>query len=143
MIFVDSSIWCAYLDMNAPEHEDVKEFIWDSINRNTVVVNTIIVMEVAHYLTRYLPREGLEEKIETFINLKSMWIIDFSRPLMDESLKQLVKYAETEGLGGRDSTIIATMKTCGVETLISHDKALKRVAEREGLEVLDPVENGS
>jgi predicted nucleic acid-binding protein len=47
----------------------------------------------------------------------------------------LAKYARI-GVGGRDSVIIATMKSAGIMRIATHDKVFTKV---KGLEVIDPI----
>ena len=48
----------------------------------------------------------------------------------------LSRYSHT-GIGGRDATILATMKKFNVKQLVTHDKAFKKI---DFIQVIDPVE---
>lgn len=137
MMFVDSNIWCYYLDSRLPEHVHVREPMRGVIRGGEVAINTVVVMEVAHYLTRSLAEAG--EKIESFVGLRNMRIVDLDRELMRASLEYLTRYAGSHGLGGRDSTILASMDRLGIDALLTHDRGLKAVAERLGIRVEDPI----
>jgi len=139
MIFVDSNIWCYYFDRRLPEHEHVREPVREIIRSEEILCNTIIIMEVAHYLVRHFTEKAARVKIEYFVNLRNMIIIDFNRQMMAESLEDLVEHAYADGLGGRDATIVATMNSKNVTRIISHDKVFKRLATRLELEVIDPA----
>lgn len=139
MIFVDTNIWCYYFDARLPEHEHVKEPLRNILKSTDTAINTVIVMEVAHYLTRNLKEAEARERVESFINLRNMDIIDFDKALMTTALEYLTKYAESEGLGGRDSTILASLDLLKIETLFTHDQSLKALAQKLGIKIIDPI----
>jgi predicted nucleic acid-binding protein len=139
MIFVDSNMWCYYFDQRLPEHEHVREPIREIIKSEEIACNTIIVMEVAHYLVRHFPAKAARKKIDYFINLRNMKIADFNKQIMTETLENLIKHAYTDGLGGRDATVIATLKSLHINKIISHDNIFKRLATKLALEVIDPI----
>ncbi len=68
-----------------------------------------------------------------------MKIIGLDTKLMAESLDYLLSYGYSDGLGGRDATIIAVMNLLDIKTLLSHDEAFKRLAERVKFKVIDPA----
>ncbi|MBO3840666.1 MAG: PIN domain-containing protein [Thermoproteota archaeon] len=139
MIFVDSNMWCYYFDQRLPEHGYVREPMREIIKTDEIACNTIIVMEVAHYLVRHFPAKAAWRKIEYFVNLENMKIVDFDRQMMMKALDSLVEYAYTHGLGGRDATVIATLKKLRVKKLLSHDNIFKRLATKLEIEVVDPI----
>ena len=96
MIFVDSNIWCYYFDQRLPEHEHVREPMRDIIKSEEIVCNTIIIMEVAHYLVRHFTEKAARKKIDFFINLRNMKIVDFNRKLLTETLGQLIDHAYSQ-----------------------------------------------
>ncbi|MFP3952053.1 MAG: type II toxin-antitoxin system VapC family toxin [Candidatus Bathyarchaeia archaeon] len=139
MVFIDSNIWCYYLDARLPEHVHVREQVREIIRDGEVHINTVIAMEVAHYLTRNLEEPEADEKIKSLINLRNMNIIDFNKSLMTLSLEYLTRLARSEGLGGRDSTILASLDAKRLDTLLTHDEALKSLAQRMDVKTLDPI----
>lgn len=139
MIFVDANMWCYFFDARLPEHEHVKEVMREALMKETVVVNTVVVMEVAHYLTRNLGEVEAKRKAEVFVNLRNMKILDFDRGLMGVAVDFLTTYARSDGLGGRDSTVIASLSTFGIKSLLTHDRALGAFAEKLGFESIDPI----
>lgn len=139
MIFVDSNMWCYYFDQRLPEHGYVRETMREIVKTGEIVCNNIIVMEVAHYLVRHFPAKAARRKIEYFVNLENMKIIDFDRQIMMEALDSLVEHAYTHGLGGRDATVIATLKKLRVNKILSHDRVFKRLASKLEIEVIDPI----
>jgi len=140
MIFVDSNIWCYYFDQRLPEHDRVREPIREIIKSTEISCNTIIVMEVAHYLVRHFTEKTARRKIDFFINLRNMKIADFNRQAMIEALENLIGYAYTDSLGGRDATIITTINSQNVKKIVSHDDIFKRLASKLKLEVIDPAQ---
>lgn len=139
MIFVDTNIWCYYFDSRLPEHKHVRETLRNTLKSREVFINTVIAMEVAHYLTRNLDEAKAKEKVESFINLRNMKVIDFDKSLMAISLEHLTRYAKSDGLGGRDSTILASLDRSKIETLFTHDKNLKSLAQKLGVKIIDPI----
>ena len=139
MIFIDSNIWCYYLDARLPEHGHVIEPLRDIIRDGEVAINTVVAMEVAHYLIRNLDQREARDRIDSFINLSSMDIVDFDKAMMTIALYYIMKFGKKEGPGGRDSTIIATVDRLKIETLLTHDKNLAAIAEKLGIKTLDPI----
>ncbi len=140
MIFVDSNIWCYYFDQRLPEHQLVREPIRQLLmSSQEIFCNTIVVMEIAHYLVRHLVEKDARKKIEVFVNLRNLKILDFNTKAMIESLDNLLNYSYSHGLGGRDSTIITSMNAFGIKTLITHDDALKRLSNKILCKVIDPI----
>jgi predicted nucleic acid-binding protein len=140
MFFIDANIWCYYFDARHPEHEPVRGFMRRALLGETLAVNTLIVMEVAHYLNRNLSRDEAKKKTDNLLTLENLRIHDFDRERLVESLDILNKYSRSHGLGGRDATIVSSVKSHGVEHLVTHDKALAEVARLESVNVVDPVE---
>ncbi len=139
MLFVDSNIWCYYFDQRLPEHVPVRDAMREIIKSEQIACNTVIVMEVAHYLVRHFPEKVARKKIETFINLTNIDIADFNRQALNQTIETLLAYAYTEGLGGRDATVIASMKLQNIQKIVSHDDIFKRLANKLELEVIDPA----
>ncbi len=139
MIFIDSNIWCYYFDERLPEHESVREPIREIIKSEEIACNTIIVMEVAHYIVRHFKEKAARKKIDYFINLRNMRIADFNRQMLTDALEKLIDHAYSDGLGGRDATIIATLNSHGITRIVSHDGVFKRLANKLALEVIDPI----
>lgn len=139
MIFVDTNMWCYYFDQRLPEHEHVREPMREIIKSEEIACNTIIVMEVAHYLVRHFTERDARKKIDHFVNLRNMKIVDFNRQIMTEALENLIEHAYTDGLGGRDATVIATLKSLNLKKIISHDEIFKRLATKLTLKVIDPI----
>ena len=135
MSIIDSNIWAYYLDGESPEHESVVKTVEDLLSSGGIVVNTTIVMEVAHFLIKNLgPVEGAE-KVGIFLRTPEV-IVDLDYDLTTRSIKLLARYSH-RGIGGRDATILATAERLGEKTIVTHDAAFSGL---EWIEVLDPVE---
>jgi uncharacterized protein len=140
MIFIDSNIWCYYFDQRLPEHQLVRDPIRQVLlSSQELFCNTIVVMEIAHYLVRHFGEKEASKKIESFVNLRNLKILDFDTKTMAESLTNLITYGYSTGLGGRDATIIASMNSQGIKALITHNEVFKRLSEKLGLNIIDPV----
>ena len=140
MLFVDSNIWCYYFDQRLPEFESVREAMREIIKSEEIACNTVIVMEVAHYLVGHFTEKIARKKIETFINLTNIDIVDFNRQALNQTIETMLAYAYTYGLGGRDATVIASMKLQNIKKIVSHDDIFKRLANKLELEVIDPAQ---
>jgi predicted nucleic acid-binding protein len=140
MLFVDSNIWCYYFDQRLHEHVCVREAMREIITSEDIACNTIIVMEVAHYIVRHFTEQIARKKIEYFVNLSNLQIADFNRIALNETIESLLLYSFAEGLGGRDATVIATMKLQNVKKIVSHDAVFRRLADKLELELIDPAQ---
>lgn len=70
MLVVDSNLWIYYADATLPEHTTVKGFLNPILEgEEPVAVNTVIQMEVAHYLIRRLGSVAGERKARAFLGL--------------------------------------------------------------------------
>jgi predicted nucleic acid-binding protein len=140
MIVVDSCVWDYYLDPTTKEHKFVKDELEGIIRTEEILTNTIIWVEVAHYLYKIsrLPRETLEQKIKNFTRLSTMEVIDLNLNLFYHTLK-ILSEMQAYPVGGRDATILAMMRRRGVRKIFTHDKGFKELAKHGILEVIDPI----
>jgi predicted nucleic acid-binding protein len=111
------------------------------LNSSEIFLNTVTVMEVAHYLTRSLDANTAREKIDAVVNLSSLRILDFDKDTLNASIDLLSKHGRSKGLGGRDSTILASIIQNNIDTLLTHDNVLKNVSEIQGIRIIDPVDH--
>ena len=79
-----------------------------------IVVNTVIMMEIAHYLIKNLGPIRGKGKIEKLLQ-SDLIIHDFSLANMILSVNKLAEFSHT-GIGGRNSTILATMSEFGIQS---------------------------
>jgi predicted nucleic acid-binding protein len=111
-----------------------------TLTSEEILCNTLIVLEVAHYIVRHFEKSVAWKKIEYFSNLSNLTIADFDRQSMTQALESLIEHGSSNGLGGRDATIFATMKLKNIKTILSHDDVFKRLSAKLKLEVIDPVQ---
>ncbi len=140
MIFVDSNIWCYYFDQRLPEHRYIREPMREIIKSEEIACNTIIVIEVAHYLVRHFKEEAARKKIDFFMNLRNMQIIGFDKLMLTVAIEKLIEHGYSDGLGGRDATIIATLNLQAITKIVSHDSVFRRLASKLKIEVIDPLQ---
>ncbi len=134
MLFVDSNLWCYYFDDRTREHQAVAKYMDEIAKAESLAVNTIVLIETAHFLVRSLgPIQG-KEKIEKFISFP-FTVVDFDYGGFLDAVEFLSAHSH-HGIGGRDATILASMKRLGITKLATHDRAFRKVS---GIEVVDPV----
>jgi predicted nucleic acid-binding protein len=75
LIFIDSNIWCYYFDRSALEHDIVSEKLEQALD-DGVAINTVVEMEVAHYLIKNLGVQG-KKKMDVFLSFH-MQVVDRS-----------------------------------------------------------------
>ncbi len=134
MIIVDSNIWAYYFDDETPEHRFVIEPLEKALRSEKVIINTTIIIEVAHFLIKTLgPIEGME-RLNIFLRFP-FTVVDLDYELTLRSIELLAKYFQF-GIGGRDATILATAEFLKINRIMTHDKAFKRI---RWIEVIDPI----
>ncbi|MBA7501947.1 hypothetical protein ES706_00523 [subsurface metagenome] len=134
---IDSNIWAYYLDADAPEHKFVVPEVRKAL-REGVLINTVVAMEVAHFLVKNLgPVLGME-KLDTFMGFP-LAVDELDLELVRAAAGELCKYSHL-GIGGRDATLLASMRRKRVDRIMTHDEALKRVPD---LKAVDPIKSRS
>lgn len=133
LIFVDSNIWCYYFDRSAHEHNAVSKKL-EKILDDGVAINTVVAMEVAHYLIKNMGSDVGRTKMDLFLSYP-MEIMNFDQYLARRSVEYLAKYSQT-GIGGRDATILASMEELEIKKLMTHDRAFKKL---DFIEIVDPI----
>ncbi len=134
MLFIDSNIWCYYFDESSKEHDAVAAYIEKIIGKQEIAMNTLVVMELAHYLVKNLGSIKGKEKVDKLLAFPFV-IEEFDHAMLGASIQMLAQYTHT-GIGGRDATILATMKELGITKLVTHDKAFRKI---DIIEVIDPA----
>lgn len=134
ILTIDTNIWAYYFDKDSPEHKLVIGPVDEALRSEKIVVNTIVVMEVAHFLVKNLGSVTGGEKLGTFLGFPFVFT-DFDYRNALDSIGMLKRYSHL-GIGGRDATILAMMDGAKVKRIMTHDEALKKV---DWLEVIDPV----
>src|SRR3989344_1856419 len=134
MIFIDSNIWCYFFDESSKEHKKASYFIEKVIEKEGILINTPVIMEVSHFLVKNLGPVIGKKKIEIFLGFPLI-IDDFNYSDARNSINLLCEYSH-EGICGRDATILATMKKNETRKIITHDASFKDI---RWLDVLDPI----
>jgi len=138
MIVIDSNMFDYYFDPTTKEHKYVKPELEKIIRSGEgILTNTIIWIEVAHYLYKVskMPRRVLKERIKRLMHLSTMTIEPFDLTALSSSIDKLSELWQ-KPIGGRDATIVAMMQYKGANRIFTHDGGFK---ELEFLEVIDPI----
>jgi len=104
------------------------------LGKEEIVMNTLVIIEISHFLIKNLGSIKGKQKTEDMLDF-SFIIKDFDYHLLLDSVKMLSEYNHT-GIGGRDATILVTMKNSGIEKLVTHDNSFKKI---DFIEVIDPI----
>jgi len=99
-----------------------------------VLVNTVIQIEVAHYLVKRLGSVAGAKAADLFLSLP-LTVDALDSSLLRDSLRVLARFTDV-GVGGRDATLLASMERHGVTRILTHDATFGRV---DRVEVVDPI----
>jgi len=133
MIYVDANYWIYWFDQRLPEHKHVLKPIREAIQEG-IILNVVTLIEVAHYL-RSLNEKEFFDKLNKIRGLTSLKLVELDTKLLGVALEELVKYSKV-GIGGRDSVVLATMKTQGVKRIATHDKVFTRIKDIEAIDTI-------
>ena len=136
ILTIDTNIWAYYFDKDSPENRRVTGPVEKALKSEQIVINTIIVIEVAHFLVKNLGPVNGSEKLGVFLSFPFV-VSDFDYRSALDSVEMLKRYSHL-GIGGRDATILALMSKAKVKRIMTHDMALKKV---DWVEAIDPVES--
>jgi len=134
MILIDSNIWCYYFDKSSKEHKFVIKPVEKALSSKKVLTNTVIVMELSHFLIKNLGPVIGKGKIDTFLEYP-LTMIDFDSGQLETAIDMLAQHSHL-GIGGRDATLLATLKKEKTNKILTHDKAFKKI---DWLKVIDPI----
>ncbi|MEM3043974.1 MAG: type II toxin-antitoxin system VapC family toxin [Candidatus Bathyarchaeia archaeon] len=134
MLIIDSNIWAYYFDRDALEHKFVVDMVEKALTTGEIAINTVIIVEVAHFLIKNLGALTGMEKVDLFLSFP-FTVVDLTYDLTLKAIEYLTRYFHL-GIGGRDATILATMEMLGLNRIMTHDKAFKKV---DWLKVMDPI----
>ena len=134
ILIVDTNIWAYYLDQDSPEHESVVGPVERALRSEQIAINTIIIMELAHFLVKNLGPINGAEKLGLFLRFPLV-ISNFDYKGALDSVEMLKRHSHL-GVGGRDATILALMSRAGIKKIMTHDDSLKKV---EWVDAIDPV----
>ena len=142
MIAIDTMLWIYNIDANAREHRNVRLWLEGKrskgvIKTECVLINTVIAMEIVHNLRRVakLPAEHVYDYVLRILTLRNLVLDTLSLDALNESISTFEDYFQY-GIGGRDATVLASMRRHGVTTIATHDKNLLSVRE---IERIDPT----
>jgi len=137
MRMIDSNIWAYYFDVDAPEHKFVVPEVRKALQEGALI-NTVVAMEVAHFLVKNLGPVLGKEKFDIFMGFPFV-VDELDLELVRAAVDDLCKYSHL-GIGGRDATLLASMRRKRVDRVMTHDEALKRVPD---LKAIDPIRHKS
>jgi predicted nucleic acid-binding protein len=134
ILTIDTNIWAYYFDKDSPEHKYVLGPVDNAVRTEQILTNTVIVMELSHFLIKNLGAIEGGEKINFFLSYP-FTIADLDYKAILGSIEELKRYSHL-GVGGRDATILHLIRKSSSKKIMSHDSALKKV---DWLEVIDPI----
>ncbi len=142
MIAIDTMLWIYNIDANVPEHRNVRSWLVGKkgngvIGSEDIMINTVIAMEIVHNLRRVakLPAEDVYDYVLKILTLRNLVLDPLSLDALNESISTFEDYFQY-GIGGRDTTVLASMRRHGVSMIATHDKNLLSVRE---IERIDPT----
>ena len=133
-------IWIYLIDPNAKENTIVITYLEGSsgiLYAEEIGLNPIIPLEVAHNIFGNQQLNTLEfySLISRLFLSENITIFDINLETVNTALNILKNY-RPQGIGGRDSFILATMHQHGIDTIVTHDKNILMLFE---LKRIDPV----
>ncbi len=135
MVLVDSNMWCFYFDESSKEHNKVKVALEDVILKEQIISNSVVIMEVSHFLVKNLGPVIGKTKVDILLSFPiTIDDVDFS--LMKQSINMLCDHSHI-GIGGRDATLLATLKRTKTDKIMTNDSAFKKI---DWVDVFDPLE---
>ena len=134
MLIVDSNIWAYYFDDQTPEHKYVVKPLEEALHTEEVAINTVIIIEVAHFLIKSLGPILGKQKLKTFLSYAPI-VAELTYVVALKTIDLLAEYSHL-GIGGRDAAILASMKQLGTVKIMTHDEAFKRIPS---IETADPI----
>ncbi|HDZ16747.1 MAG TPA: PIN domain-containing protein [archaeon] len=136
IIFIDSNYWIYLFDQTTLEHKYIKDHFEKVYDSAKLAVNVVVMVEVMHYLIKRLGSSLAKEKWNLFSSMDFV-IGNLEYNDLDSVFLELSNYTHT-GIGGRDATILAFLKSNNITKFCTHDKSFKKIPD---LEMIDPVPN--
>lgn len=134
IIFIDSNYWIYLLDAATIEHIHIKNHFKKIFDTHKFAINVIVLIEVMHYLVRRLGNQIAQDKWKLFTRIDFI-CTDIIFEDLDNIFNELINYSHT-GIGGRDATIISSMKTLNITEICTHDKSFQKIPN---IKVIDPI----
>jgi len=121
--------------MGCKEHAKVVSYLDKILKQEQIIINTVVIIEVAHYLIKNLGFAG-KEKVNILLNLPFK-VIDFDYEQVKQSVNFLDKFSTTgTGIGGRDATLLAAMAKAGTNSIVTNDSSFNHI---KGIKVINPI----
>ena len=134
IVFIDSNYWIYLFDQTTIEHRYVRDHFDKLYDNSLLAINTVVMIEVMHYLVKRLGPTIAKEKWEIFSSMDFIiGNLDFDD--LDLIFSVLCKYSHT-GIGGRDATILSFIENNQIKKLCTHDISFKRIPN---IVILDPI----
>lgn len=134
IVFVDSNYWIYLLDKTCDEHKYISDHFKGLYDTSFLAINTIVMVEVMHYLVKRLGPTVAKEKWQLFSSMDFL-VGNLEFEELDRVFEVLSKFSHT-GIGGRDATILSFMQDNNITQLCTHDKAFKKISD---IEIIDPI----
>jgi predicted nucleic acid-binding protein len=90
MLIIDSNIWAYYFDRNAPEHRFVVDKVEKALTTGKIAMNTVIIVEVAHFLIKNLEAATGREKVNAFLSFPFI-VVDLTHDLALRVIEHLTR----------------------------------------------------
>lgn len=134
VVFIDSNYWIYLFDKTCDEHGYVVKHFKELYDTTLFALNTVVMVEVMHYLVKRLGPTVAKEKWQVFSSIDFI-IGNLKFEQLDSIFDVLSKFSHT-GIGGRDASILSFMKEQNITKLCTHDKAFTKIPN---IEIIDPV----
>jgi predicted nucleic acid-binding protein len=143
IIGLDTNILCYALDPAYPEHEKLKDLLFNLSTENRLALNPTIIQETYHTLVygqKWVPGEA-QKRLKML--LKHPYIEFYNQT--KKTCTVALNIAAQHKIGGRDALIIANYITNKIPVLYTHDQELltiKRITWKNfHLTIKDPLTN--
>lgn len=134
VVFIDSNYWIYLFDKTCDEHAHVVDHFKGLYDSASLALNTVVMIEVMHYLVKRLGPTVAKEKWQVFSSIDFV-IGNLEFEQLDPIFEVLSKFSHT-GIGGRDATILSFMEEQNITKLCTHDKAFTKIPN---IEIIDPI----
>ena len=134
VVFIDSNYWIYLFDKTCDEHAHVVDHFKELYDSASLALNTVVMIEVMHYLVKRLGPTVAKEKWQVFSSIDFV-IGNLEFDQLDPIFEVLSKFSHT-GIGGRDATILSFMEEQNITKLCTHDKAFTKIPN---IEIIDPI----
>jgi len=134
VVFIDSNYWIYLFDKTCDEHAHVVGHFKELFGSASLALNTVVMIEVMHYLVKRLGPIVAKEKWQLFSSINFV-IGNLEFEQLDPIFEVLSKFSHT-GIGGRDAIILSFMEAQNITKLCTHDKAFTKIPN---IEIIDPI----